>query len=346
MNGIDCTARRIINTLQTGFPLSHRPFADAALGLELDESTLIHYLKSLLTAGFLSRFGPLFNAEKIGGALTLAAMSVPEHAFDTVAAQVNAMPEVAHNYAREHALNMWFVLATERPEEINSVIDKIEKSCGYPVFNMPKLEEFCLGFQVHMAQAGEIDTWPMPRSTTNNDTVKNPTKERTLSHEERLIVTATQEGLPLTPRPYDALAESLGMTTGQVIRHLDIMRQHGWIRRIGVVPNHYRLGLKGNGMSVWNLPDDKIFLLGNKIGSLGFISHCYHRPRCLPEWPFNLFAMVHGRDRSVVEQRVETMAKLLGNDNRGHAVLYSSRILKKSGLRLKSKHFSPRPLHL
>lgn len=344
MNSIDGTTRRIINTLQTGFPLSRRPFADAALGLDLDESTLIHRLKSLLDTGFLSRFGPLFNAEKIGGALTLAAMAIPEHAFDTVAAQVNAMPEVAHNYAREHALNMWFVLATEKPEEIDQVIHKIETSCGYPVFNLPKLEEYCLGFQVHMAEEGKIDTLPMQPSTISN-TRQNLSEEQALNHEERLLVTATQEGLPLTQKPYDALAEPLGMTARQVIYHLETMLQSGWIRRIGVVPNHYKLGLRGNGMSVWNLPDDKVSFLGRQMGALGFVSHCYRRPRRLPEWPFNLFAMVHGQDRSIVEQRVGNMARLLGGDNQGHAVLYSSRILKKSGMRLKDGGFAPKPLH-
>jgi DNA-binding Lrp family transcriptional regulator len=115
---------------------------------------------------------------------------------------------------------------------------------------------------------------------------------------------------------------------------LQRMLDSGVIRRIGAVPNHYLLGYKSNGMSVWNVPDERIRELGQKIGELDFVSHCYHRPRHLPEWPYNLFAMVHGRDRPEVEAKVAQIATLLGADDRGHTVLYSTRILKKTGLRI------------
>jgi len=112
------------------------------------------------------------------------------------------------------------------------------------------------------------------------------------------------------------------------------MLETGVIRRIGAVPNHYRLGYKANGMTVWNVPDERVCELGKKIGALEFVSHCYHRPRHLPEWPYNLFAMVHGHDRDEVAGQIETIARLLGDADRGHDVLYSTRILKKTGLRL------------
>ncbi|MBF0399656.1 MAG: Lrp/AsnC family transcriptional regulator [Magnetococcales bacterium] len=336
MSAIDAVARRIINDLQIGFPLSEQPFAEVAGWLGLDEATVIQQVESLLAAGFLSRFGPLFNAEQLGGGLTLAAMALPEPVFETVAATVNAFPEVAHNYAREHLLNMWFVLATERADEMEAVIARIEKNTGYPVFNLPKLAEYHLGFKLQLGPAGEVDTVPIETHGAENDATRCAAWSLEPSAEERAVIAATQEGLPLCPRPYHAVAELVGMTADQVIAHLATMLERRWIRRIGVVPNHYRLGLKGNGMSVWDLPDEKVSLLGERIASLGFVSHCYRRPRRLPEWPFNLFAMVHGADRAVVDQRVAIIADLLGAENRGHMVLYSSRILKKSGLRLKN----------
>ena len=109
------------------------------------------------------------------------------------------------------------------------------------------------------------------------------------------------------------------------------------IRRIGAVPNHYRLGYRANGMTVWDVPDRKITELGKKVGTLEFVSHCYQRPRHLPEWPYNLFAMVHAKDRSEAMKMTDKIAALLGKDNHGHDVLFSTRILKKSGLRLVSK---------
>ena len=153
---------------------------------------------------------------------------------------------------------------------------------------------------------------------------------------DRRIVVATQAGLPLVPRPYHALAEQLGLVPEDVMQRMQRMLESGVIRRLGAVPNHYRLGYRANGMSVWDVPDDKVRTLGRAIGELDFVSHCYHRPRLLPDWPYNLFAMVHGRDRHEVDDKVRQIAALLGDADRGYAVLYSTRILKKTGLRIGS----------
>lgn len=141
---MDALDRRIVNALQGGFPVCERPFAEAAAGLGIAETVLIERLRNLVQTGILSRFGPLYDAERMGGAVTLAAMAVPPDRFDDVAATVNAFPEVAHNYARDHALNMWFVVAAERPERIAEVTQEIAAATGLAVHDMPKLEEYFL----------------------------------------------------------------------------------------------------------------------------------------------------------------------------------------------------------
>lgn len=151
---------------------------------------------------------------------------------------------------------------------------------------------------------------------------------------DRRIVAATQAGLPLTPRPYHAVAERIGVPAGEVIVRIRRMLEAGAIRRIGAVPNHYALGFRANGMSVWDVPDERAGELGRRIGALSFVSHCYQRVRHAGEWPYNLFAMVHGRTRGEVESKVREIATIVGDADRGHAVLYSTRILKKTGLRL------------
>jgi len=151
---------------------------------------------------------------------------------------------------------------------------------------------------------------------------------------DRSIIRATQAGLPLTPRPYHQLAEQLGLTAQEVMERIANMLESGVIRRIGVVPNHYALGYKANGMTVWDVPDERVDELGAQIGALDFVSHCYQRPRHLPEWPYNFFAMVHGRDRTEVEEKTQRIAELLNDADRGHEILYSTRILKKTGLRI------------
>ena len=153
---------------------------------------------------------------------------------------------------------------------------------------------------------------------------------------DRRIIVATQEGLPRVPQPYHAIATRVGVSAEEVMTRLRRMLESGVIRRIGAVPNHYALGYKANGMSVWDVPSARVRELGERIGALDFVSHCYHRPRHRPDWPYNLFAMVHGRDRAEVEAKVAQIAALLGEADRGHAVLYSTRILKKTGLRLGS----------
>jgi DNA-binding Lrp family transcriptional regulator len=144
---VDSIDRDIINNLQGGFPLSERPYAEAAAKLGLTEDQLMQRLDGLLEKGALTRFAPMYHAERLGGALTLAAMKIPPPDFERVAGIVNGYPEVAHNYAREHEFNMWFVLATETPARIHEVIDEIEKATGHAVYNMPKLEEFFVGLR-------------------------------------------------------------------------------------------------------------------------------------------------------------------------------------------------------
>ncbi len=148
------------------------------------------------------------------------------------------------------------------------------------------------------------------------------------------LVRATQAGLPLVPRPYHALAAQLGTSADEVMARLRAMLDDGRIRRIGAVPNHYALGYTANGMSVWDVDDARVGELGAKVGALPFVTHCYRRPRRLPDWPYNLFAMVHGRSRDEVEAKLSEIRALLGSALRANEVLYSTRILKKTGLRL------------
>ena len=152
---------------------------------------------------------------------------------------------------------------------------------------------------------------------------------------DRALMAATQGGLPLVPRPYDAVGQQLGVSGQQVRERLAQMLESGLIRRIGAVPNHYRLGFTANGMSVWDVDDALVDQLGERIGQLPGVSHCYRRPRRLPTWPYNLFAMLHGRTRAEVEQQAVQLRELLGTACRGHDILYSTAILKKTGVRLK-----------
>jgi DNA-binding Lrp family transcriptional regulator len=151
---------------------------------------------------------------------------------------------------------------------------------------------------------------------------------------DRRIVEATQAGLPLTPAPYAEVAAALGMAEDELLDRMAALQARGVIRRIGIAPNHYALGMVANGMTVWDVEDERASRLGAAVGALDFVSHCYLRPRAQPIWPYNLFAMVHGASRDEVEQKRSEIAALLGDACHAGDILYSTRILKKTGLRL------------
>ena len=157
---------------------------------------------------------------------------------------------------------------------------------------------------------------------------------RQIDRTDRRLIAACQDGLPLSSEPYQVLAERLGLDHDEVLKRFNRLLSTRVVRRIGVVPNHYALGYRVNGMSVWDVEDDLVAPLGRRVGGLSFVSHCYRRPRRPPHWPFNLFAMVHGRSREEVDGKVAEIAALLGPAARAHDVLFSTRILKKTGLRL------------
>jgi len=320
--------RDFINHYQGNFPLKPRPFKLIAGQLDSTEDALIEAVKTLKDENILTRFGPLYDAAKLGGSLTLAAMAVPEERYDSVAEMVNSFSEVAHNYRREHELNMWFVLATETAKEIQQVLHSIEHANRLKVYNFPKTNEFYIGLWLNLSADGMHSTVPVPVNHTQSP------DDYTLDEIDRKLIGISQTGLVIEEEPYQAIADDMDLTQDSIIKRLNDMLSAGIIRRIGAVPNHYRLGLTANGMTVWDVDDKHLERLGNMIGQLDFVSHCYQRPRHLPMWPYNLFAMVHGRNKAEVHEKTKQIAELLTDNCSAHDTLFSSAILKKTGLRL------------
>jgi DNA-binding Lrp family transcriptional regulator len=323
-------ARAFVSRYQGGFPIAGRPFHSVAAKLGMQETVLIQTVQELIRDGLLSRFGPLYDAARLGGTVTLAALHAPDAAFDRVADFVNRQPAVAHNYRREHALNMWFVVASDRPDAIAECLVDIQRATGLVVYDFPKLREFYLGLWLELDGHGAVTTVPLPQQSVAN-AADEPFE---FSETTRRIIAATQGGLPPVSEPYAQIAAQLDLSVDTVMTELRRLLSAGVIRRIGAVPDHYRLGLRGNGMTVWDIPDEKVVELGGRVGALDFVSHCYERPRHPGVWPYNLFAMVHGRDRDEVREKTTHLRALLGDEVRGHDVLFSTAVLKKTGLRL------------
>ena len=327
---MDELKRRLIDEWQGGFPLCERPFAVVADRLEAGEDAVLGALRELLADGVLTRFGPLYQIERLGGAFSLAALPAPEADFERIAGIVNGFPEVAHNYRRDHAFNMWFVLATETPAGISDSVERIATATGLPVFNFPKEREYFLEARFTVG-AGKMRGAAAPLSLST----PLPAKNKSVSIQAlKPLILATQAGLPLTPQPYHAIAVQLHSDVKTVLAGLQMLLDAGAIRRIGVVPNHYRIGYSANGMTVWDVADTAVDELGEAVGALEFVTHCYRRPRHCPDWPYNLFAMAHGANREEVAAKADRIAAILGDACRARDILYSTRILKKTGLRL------------
>jgi DNA-binding Lrp family transcriptional regulator len=332
--------RAVVNAFQGGFPVVERPFEPAAealreRGVEIDADGLVERVRHLDDEGVLSRFGPLVNAEAIGGTATLVAMHAPPDRFDEVAEQVNSHREVAHNYEREHPhLNMWFVVSVAESSRVREVLDAIEAETGQPTYNLPKQREFRVEAKFYVDGPlfdEEVDLSGLGPAVEPGD-------RSTLTPDERDLVLEVQGGIPVTATPYRDIADRLGVDVEWVVSTLNRFVAEGKIRRVGVVPNHYALGYTENGMTVWNVPDDLVDEVGPAVASLDFVTHCYERPRHEGVWPYNFFAMTHGRSeeesRERVEQVRERMAEYWDVSEDDWDTLFSTRILKKTGIRL------------
>ena len=338
--GLDRIDRAVINAFQGGFPVVEEPFEPAAealraRGVDVTGEELLERVQRLDDDGVLTRFGALINAQEIGGAATLVAMHAPEARFDEVAEQVNAHREVAHNYEREHPhLNMWFVVSVADPDAVDEVLGDIETETGQETYNLPKREEF-------RVEAKFLLDGPIPEGDVDCSELGpavDPVERDTLTPQERDLVVEIQGGLPITETPYADVAAELGVDTEWVTSTIKRFDEEGKVRRVGVIPNHYSLGYTENGMTVWNVPNDLVSEVGPEVASLDFVTHCYRRPRHEGVWPYNFFAMTHGRSEEESQQRIQqvkaTMESFWDVGDDDWDTLFSTQILKKTGIQL------------
>ncbi|MDJ1432529.1 Lrp/AsnC family transcriptional regulator [Halostagnicola sp. A-GB9-2] len=355
-SGVDLSEREraVVNAFQGGFPVMERPFEPAASamgerGVDITAGELLETIADLDERGVLSRFGPLVNAQEIGGAATLVAMHAPEDRFEEVVEAVNDHREVAHNYRREHPhLNVWFVVSVADEDRVEEVLSEIEAETEQETYNLPKQQEFRVEakFYVDGPFGSSADGSGETAANTASAGVDcsdlgpdvTPADRDTLSPDERDLLLEVQDGLPLTETPYADVAETIGQETGWVLETVKRFDLEGKIRRIGVVPNHYKLGYTENGMTVWDVPDDLVSTVGPEVAGLSFVTHCYERPRHDDVWPYNFFAMTHGRSEAESQRRIEQVRETM---NEHWAVeeddwdsLFSTEILKKTGIRL------------
>ena len=313
---------RLLNEFQRDFPLCPAPFAELAVRLGVGEKLVLTELERLRREGKISRVGAVFAPKRIG-ASTLAAMAVPPERLAAVAATVNRFPEVNHNYEREHRYNLWFVVTAASEGRLQATLGAIEKAAGCPLLSLPLLEEFHidLGFSLH------------------GESVKEKAVARVLpppspiGDGERRLISVLQEGLPLFARPFALIAERVGASESTVLTRIGNWIEEGAIKRFGVVVRHHELGYTANAMLVHDVPDERVGELGRSLAEEPAVTLCYRRPRQAPQWPYNLFCMIHGRERAEVEGVIAELRQRHGLKDCAHDVLFSLTRFKQKGAR-------------
>jgi DNA-binding Lrp family transcriptional regulator len=310
---------RLLNEFQREFPLAPAPYAVVAGRLGTTPARVIEALAQFRDQGVLGRVGAVF-APNVVGASTLAAMDVPADRLAQVAAIVSARAEVNHNYEREGQPNLWFVLTAESDAALARAARDIQAAAGCAILLFPLVEEYRidLGFALDRVPGSEPRA-PMPA-------VSRPV----LSQADRRLIAALQRGLALDPHPYLKLAHDTGMTQHEVLQRLRDWIDSGVVRRFGLVLRHRELGYRANAMVVWEVPDALVRGIGLALAQQPGVTLCYRR-RALPQWPFNLYCMIHGRERPEVLHRLEALRVACGLDRYVSRVLFSLTRFKQRG---------------
>jgi DNA-binding Lrp family transcriptional regulator len=309
----------LYDSVQRGFPLDERPYRALAQRLGSDEQTLLALLARGLEQGRISRIGAVF-APGVIGASTLAALAVAPDRLADVARQVSAHPAVSHNYAREgHRYNLWFVAGARDRAALDQALGEISHATDRTVLDLPLECEYHIDLGFALAPHA-----PLPRAP-------RPALQRpSLDDDDWRLIAALEDGLALTPWPYDDLAQRSALTPQRVLERLGQWLDAGVIRRIGAVLQHRRFGYTRNLMCVWDWPDATVDATGAQLAQLAPVNLCYRRTRRAPHWPYNLFVMLHPRDATEAARSLQLLAQTAAAP---HLVLPSVACYKQRGTR-------------
>ena len=326
----------LFNGWQRGLPLLPRPFDVLGAGCRLSGSQVRELLRDGLARGQISRVGALFGVGS-GGAATLCAMRVPTAQLEQVAACVNSEPGVNHNYEREHALNLWFVVTNTDTARLHASVERIEQRCRLQALRLPMRRAYRidLGFDLFDGSAVRA-----PASA--------PARAVPVPAALRPLAARLERGLALVERPWAALGEPLGLAEDEVIATLRGWLEQGTLRRLGVVLRHHELGIAANAMAVFSLPEvepgngngnePEVDAAGMRLAAQPGVTLCYRRESA-PGWPYTLYCMVHGRERGAVQRLIDQATRAAGLAGCPREVLFSTRRFKQTG----SRYFALEP---
>lgn len=325
LDRLDPIDRRLLDDFQRDLPLVARPFAAMGKVLGVDEAEVIQRLGLLHARGMISRVGATVRPNT-AGASTLAAMAVPEDRVDEVAALVGAEPGVNHSYLREDAWNLWFVATAPDAAALETTLARIGQRSGLRVLNLRLVRPFNIDLSFRLA--------PGARQEMSES---RPVRAEALQETDRPILQALTTGLPLIPRPFRAVAETLSRREAEVIDRIAALSEAGLLTRIGVIVRHRAIGWSANAMVVWQLPEDRIAAAGQALARHRGVTLCYRRLTVPGIWDYPLYSMIHARSRSEALSILAGAATLPELAGAAYRTLFSTRCFKQTGALLKAE---------
>jgi siroheme decarboxylase len=318
---IDIIDKKILNEIQWVFPLAERPFLELSKHYDLSEEEIIHRIIRLKQIGLIRQINAIFDTRRLGYKSALIAFAVYPDKLDYVAGEVNKHPGVSHNYERNHEFNMWFTLAVPPNADMKIDLDKMASLDGVIKYRLlPTVKLYKIGVRLDMVNND-------PQKPEPTEEVKNLNPEKfSLSAHDKDFIRQLQKDLKIIPEPFKEMSEDLGITTSELFTKAKEYERIGVMRRYAAILRHRDAGFSANGMIVWKVPEAKIDETGFKLAAFPQVSHCYRRP-VYPDWPFNLFSMVHARTTEAAEKMAIEMSRHIGVKD--YSILFSSREFKK-----------------
>jgi DNA-binding Lrp family transcriptional regulator len=326
--------QRLLNELQSGFPLVTEPFAALGQRLDLDGAAVLARIEALKAASIIRQISAIFDSRRLGYQSSLVAMKFAPEDVDAGAAVINAHPGVSHNYKRNHDYNLWFTIAVPPGKELPAEVDKVAaKARPIQTWLLPTLKLFKIG--VNLDMTGEQPVTALENEATNIGLRSAKAWQRDpdvpeLSADERAAVAVLQLDVPLVDRPFADLAARRGLSEARLLALANAMLESALMRRFAAVLHHRKAGFRANAMGVWIVEPDRIDAVGAQMAEYKAVSHCYERP-VYPDWPYSVFTMIHGHHSRDCEAVVEAIAAATGVS--GHALLYSTKEYKKTRVR-------------
>ncbi len=325
---MDALDRQILDRLQRAFPLVAEPFKAVAQALGTDGEVVLRRIASLKEQKLLRQISAIFNTGALGYRTSLVAMAVADDEMDRASGVVNRYMGVSHNYLRPGKYNMWYTIAVPPGHSLEETVNHLAREAGgWPTLILPARKKYKLAVVLDVLDEGEGDSPEECAAPllTSSPVAFEPTAENVA------LVRCVQEDLPLVERPFEVWARGLGMNQERLIAAIAGWTEAGIIRRFAAVLNHRKVGFSANGMVVWNCPLERIDEHGLVLASQPEVTHCYHRP-AFPEWPYNLYAMVHGRSPDECNTTAKRLAALIRDED--YRILFSTREFKKIRLKL------------